>query len=129
LAAVAVGMIAIGRALARRPVLTAIVVAAGICASLLVLVEAVRYGSEQAQRPVEATNKAAAMIAGTSPPLPILSNTQRPLGFQYYLHFKKTIQVMSNPALTSYFCAKNGSFLYIDDTNHSTRADTSCLCA
>jgi hypothetical protein len=127
LAAAAIGIVAVGRLVARRGALAAAVVAVAIFGSLLALARTVQFGSSQAARPVEATKQVAAMIAGTKPPLPVVSNTQRPLGFQYYLRFKRKIHVLDPGQLQRLFCGRNRAFLYVDDTNHSTRADTSCL--
>jgi hypothetical protein len=63
--------------------------------------------------PLENTQTASAIVAETGFRGPIVTNTNRPLGFDYYLgarHFT----LVSSSALASMICDRDPAFIYIE---------------
>ncbi len=110
----AVGLVAAGRLIARAvPTAGVAVVLACLAVSVIALVRIGKLGEFDARVPLENTQRASAIVAETGFRGPIVTNTNRPLGFDYYLganHFT----LVSSSALSSMICDRGPAFIYIE---------------
>ncbi len=142
LALCAVGLVALGRSLARvqvhlpasvrtlfpevsavRP-LGPLVVAGALVFSLVALADVDRLAVGNAKVPIENYREVATIVLDSRVGS-IMTNSTQYVGFEYYLN--RPITVLSPAVLGPLFCTKPAPFVYIEHRLYSKPADTTCL--
>jgi hypothetical protein len=77
--------------------------------------------------PQENTQQVAAILASTGLTEPMVTNSQRAIGFDYYLGSTRYLRILTPSALVTMFCCSRKPFIYVEHGLHSPLADTTCL--
>jgi hypothetical protein len=125
LAGMAVGLVELGRSLARGPVRALAVGACAVTLSLFVLGQLGSLARHNAAVPLESYKEVGVIVRGTGIALTVTNGVDR-RGLQYYIGRKP--ELLSPVALEAMFCSAKTGFVYIEHMlDAAPRVDTSCL--
>lgn len=126
LAGMAVGLVKLGRSLARGPVRAPAVVACTVALSLFAFAKFGSLARDNARLPLESFKEVGAIVRGTGIGLTVTNRTR--LGLQYYIAGSgRTLEVLSPAGLEAIFCTGGAGFIYVERLRSGPQVDTSCL--
>jgi hypothetical protein len=134
LAVGAVGLVEIGRLIARAPGGRVVAVLAAIALSILLVSKIEKVGATEALTPIENFQAAATMLSGTGFTEPIVTNSEGPIELGYYLGGLPYYKVLSPNILNWMFCTRRSAFIFLEDDRQAPAeapptVDTGCLTA
>jgi demethylmenaquinone methyltransferase / 2-methoxy-6-polyprenyl-1,4-benzoquinol methylase len=124
LAGMAVGLVELGRSLARGPVRALAVGACAVTLSLFALGQLDSLARHNAAVPLESYKEVGAIVRGTGIALTVTNRASR-LGLRYYTGGKP--KILTPVALDAMFCSAQTGFIYVEHLLAPQRVDTSCL--